>query len=436
MKSNSPLVILVFILLGTSLQAQPVLRTDEAVLVTLENNFGIRMGNNAINIAELNTSKANNGYYPTVDATLGPSASFGASTQNFSNGMVAETGYALTYGVGASVDANYVIYDQVRDKAYEQLSEFVALADLELRQTMENTVLQLYNQYYLVAQLTENVAVLENAVDLSKKRVERARIRYEYSQGLRIDVLNAQVDVSRDSVNLLNAKTELTNAKRDLNIIMGVDVNNDFVINKDVDYEPSLNKMILIEEALENNVQLLLIQQNKVINRMDIDILEAQKKPRIGTSAGISYAYQKNPSKSFFTSSTSNGLNLGINLGWNLFDGGQRAIQRDIVQVELNNLDLQKEQLLLSLIRDIENTWDAFQNALFVMKVEENNLVTSQLNLQRTEELFNAGQVTSVEFRQAQLNLMNNEMGYNNARFQAKAIELQLKYLAGRILSV
>lgn len=38
-------------------------------------------------------------------------------------------------------------------------------------------------------------------------------------------------------------------------------------------------------------------------------------------------------------------------------------------------------------------------------------LIANQLNLQRTEELFNERQVTSVEFRQAQVNLTNHEMG-------------------------
>ena len=67
--------------------------------------------------------------------------------------------------------------------------------------------------------------------------------------------------------------------------------------------------------------------------------------------------------------------------------------------------------------------------------MEQNSLEINRLNLDRTSELFNAGQVSSVDFRQAQLNLLQSEIGYNVARYQAKLLEIELLYLSGDLLN-
>ena len=416
--------------------AQIDLTMSEAARITMENNFGIQIARNAIRIAENNTSKENNGYLPTLDAAVGPTASFGNSTQNFSNDMRAETRNALTYGLTASVNGNMVLFDKARDAAVIQLNELVKLSDLELRQTIENTLLQLYTQFYSVAQLRENIKALEKMLDLTERRLERAEIQYDFGQGSRIDVLNARVDISRDSVNLLNALQQLENAKRDLNVTMGEDVDHDFLISTDVSYDVSSTKNDLLQQALEQNIGIKLADQDRLISELDLSIIDAQRKPKISANAGLNYTYQDNPSGSFISSSTSNGLNLGVSLNWNLFDGGRRKVQEQNVQVAMENQLIQKDQVILQLERDIENTWGEYQNALYVLEVEDSSLETSQANLERSQELFNGGQITSVELRQAQLNLLNSEIGRNNAKFAAKLVEVELFYLAGRILEI
>ena len=99
------------------------------------------------------------------------------------------------------------------------------------------------------------------------------------------------------------------------------------------------------------------------------------------------------------------------------------------------NEKISKTELELQIKRDISNAWDAFQNSLYILKVESQSVSTSISNLERTLELYNRGQATSVEFRQAQLNLLNTEIGLNNAKYASKILELELKYLSGRILS-
>ena len=62
--------------------------------------------------------------------------------------------------------------------------------------------------------------------------------------------------------------------------------------------------------------------------------------------------------------------------------------------------------------------------------------MTSENNFERTKEQFKIGQVNSIEFRQAQLNLLNAELSRNQAKYDAKLAELQLLQLSGELLNV
>ena len=52
-------------------------------------------------------------------------------------------------------------------------------------------------------------------------------------------------------------------------------------------------------------------------------------------------------------------------------------------------------------------------NKLEIFNIQEKNIVTAQNNFERTQEKFKIGQVNSIEFRQAQLNLLNAELSRN-----------------------
>jgi len=66
--------------------------------------------------------------------------------------------------------------------------------------------------------------------------------------------------------------------------------------------------------------------------------------------------------------------------------------------------------------------------------VETANIKTATLNFERTREQFRLGRVSSVEFRQAQLNKLLAQINYNRAKFIAKVNELSLLQLSGNLI--
>ncbi len=414
--------------------AQNQLSKGEAVKILLEKNYGIKVAKNNKLVAENNTSREANGYLPTVDASAGANANLGGSNQKFSSGMEASVSNAFTWGANASLGANYTLYNKQRDEQVKQLKELVKLSDFEIRQTIELNMLQLFNGYYEVARLTQNLSLLKETIDLGRQRLKRAEYRYEYGQGLRLDILNAQVDIQRDSINYLVAQQQLSNSKRNLNFIIGQEVNIDFNVDTLVNYAQDLTLEQLLQDAETKNINIHLADKNLQITNQDLAIIEAGKKPIIGSNASYAWNYSDNAAESFITSSNSRGFALGVNLAWNIFDGGARDIQKQNTQVAIQSQRILRQQSVEELRRDVTNAWESYQNALFILEVEKNSLEINRLNFQRTEDLFKSAQASSIEFRQAQLNLLNAATSYNTAKYDAKVIEIQLLQLSGKIL--
>ncbi len=423
------------LLLTLDITAQSILSQAEAFEIMLANNYGIKVAKNNLLIAENNTSKELNGYVPQVNVTGGTNGSLGGSQQKFSSGMEVDVRNAFTWGGNAGVTATYTLIDKRRAVNLEQLKELVNLSEFEIRQTIELNLLQLFNAYYEVAGLTENLSVQTQTMDLSRQRILRAQYRYDYGQGIRLDVLNAEVDFQRDSINFLNIKQLLANSKRNLNVIMGRAVETEFEVETDVNYADNLTLENLLQAVQSNNIDVQITDKNLEIDDYNLKIIEAESKPTVSTNASYNLSYQNNAAESFIASQNSKGFGVGLNLAWNIFDGGIRKARKQNTNIAIQNRQIFREQLLEELERDVTNAWESYQNALLVLEVEANSLETNQLNYDRTEELFKSGQLNSIEFRQAQLNLLNAGISYNNAKFDAKVIEIQLLQLSGEILN-
>jgi len=421
----------------TSISAQQLLPVSKAIELVLENNYGIKIVSNTNKIAENNASLLNSGYLPTVTGGSGITYNRDNLEAEFANGESTALNGAKSSRYNASVNLNYTLFDGLgRYYDFKRLKEEFKLSKLQARETIENTISQLFTVYYNVAQISENVRTLEQTLSISKDRITRATYQFEYGQGTKLDILNAQVDINNDSINLINAKQQLINTKRDLNVVLGNSVTSEFKVETMINFLLKIDKEDLFNKMKSNNITLLQIDKNIMINQFIIKSNKSGYLPSIGLTGTYGWNQNNNNAASFVAVSTNTGLSGGINLSWNLFDGGGTITRVKNAKIDLENQRYEKQSVIISVERDFFNAWDDYQNKLAIYKVQEDNIITSKNNFDRTQEKFKLGQVTSIEFRQAQLNLLNVELNRNQAKYQAKLSELNVLQLSGELLNV
>ena len=438
MKYINHIVLVVVYSFSMNVLAQNILTSSEAFQLALENNYGIKIANNNVAVAENNTDILNTGFLPTLTGNAGGSIDRQNTEGQLANGETRVAEGAETRRYNASVNLNYILFDGLgRRYNYRQLQEQYQLSQLEARETIENTLLELFSIYYTVAQLSENALVLEETLTISKDRLTRAEYQFEYGQDTKLGVLNAEVDINNDSINLINARQQLKNTKRDLNVVIGNALTENFEVDTIIAFPILFNKDVLLEKTLQNNVTLLQIEQNIKISDFTVKASKSGYLPTIGLQGSYGWNESNNNSPlAFVLQNTSTGVTGGINLTWNLFDGGTTITRVKNAQITLENQKLQKELTKIEVERNFNNAWDDYQNKLKIYRVQESNIKTAKNNFERTEEKFKIGQVTSIEFRQAQLNLINAELSRNQAKYDAKFAEMTLLQISGELLNV
>ena len=416
--------------------SQNVLTKEEAFELALNNNLGIQIANNSSEIAENNAGILNSGYLPTLTGNGGTSFGIENSTRELRSGDNQEVNAAESTQYNASINLNYTLFDGLgRLYNYKILKQQSDLSELEVRETIETTILQLFSVYYEVARLTENVEVLSEALQISKDRLVRAKYQNEYGQNTGLDILNAEVDVNTDSISLLNAGQLLNNTKRDLNLVMNRDLSTFFSVDTTVTFLPSLKMQSIVNDAHENNVVLLQAERGLLINDYAIKAARSGYLPSIGLSGSYGWNKSDTPGGAFLVSNTANNLSAGLNLTWNLFDGGRTIVQIKNAKINYETQELFKQQIEMQVERDIRNAQETYKNALFILNAQEKNVITTQNNFQRTEERYRIGRATSLEFRQAQINLLNVVLAKNQAKYTAKLAELQVLQVSGQLLN-
>ena len=418
--------------------AQALLSKEEAILLTLENNYNIKLTENSLQTAENNASLYNSGYLPTVFTRGGASYDVKDTETSFQNpNQDRSVEDAESRNYNASIGVNYVLFNGLgRYYTYAKLKETYNLTELQTRNVMENTLLTLFFAYYEVARLSENEVNQRETLEISKLRLKKAKYGFQYGQSTKLDVLNANVDMNNDSITFLGVQRELANAKRDLNIVLGRDVNMEVTVDTTVVYTESLQLDTILNSSLENNVAYLQTQKALSLSEYDVKINNSTWMPSVSLTS--SYAWNKrsnDPTNQFSPIGlTQTGLNAGVSLSWNLFDGGNTTTRVRNAKIAVDTKELEKEQQLEFLKRDVNNAWESYQNALFTLKVQKTNVETNRLNFERSEEYYKLGQISSIDFRLAQVNLINAELTLSLAKYSAKNAELLLLQLSGNLL--
>jgi outer membrane protein TolC len=428
----SSVIILAFLSFLDDTKAQEILSLDMAIEKTLANNYDIKLADNITRINKNNTSIYNTGYLPSVRGSGGIGYDNGDVRTDLGDDISRTYNNKLDYYWGLNISLR-ILDGKGRQYNLSQLKETYQLSNLQARQVVEGVLINLFYGYYEIARLQENVTALQQSLALSQRRRQRAQYAYEYGVGTKLEELNAQVAINNDSINLVNTILNLENAHRNLNTAMGEVNPVEYRVDTSVTYRADMRIDSLLASARTYNIRIMAAEKGIDISEYDEQILNANLLPKLDLSAGYNWAKDW-----YFAGDINNrrnqGMNTGLGVSWTFFDGGLTKIRKQNARINLENEKLNLDLVWLEVERDIRNTWADYQNARYILEAQESNLITSRRNLERSTEEFNLGQITSVEYRQAQLDLLNADLSYTQSRYNAKVLELQLLQLAGLLL--
>jgi len=432
------LTLIMFALSGYSQNStDSTLKLSDAIYVAMQNNYDIKIAKNNLRIAENNADILNSGYLPSLVAGAGGNYSNNNTDMTFASTTgeqkVSQDG-AVSKSYNGSLGINYRLFDGMnRHYNYQKLQADYNLSELQARAIIENILIQLIRSYYDVARLTSKIENINRTLVISNTRYNYVKDQYFYGVATELDLLNSEVDRNNDSVSYIVAFNELSITQNNLNVLLGRNMVQDFEVDTTVTFSLKINKPELMESALNKNVDYMSSLQSKDIS----GILVKQSKSGYYPYLDINGKYalsQTNNDVGNLLYSHNTGFSTGVSLNWNIFDGGRTRTQVLNSKISLENANQLTEQSKVELERQVSDAYNKYINSLFVLKVESKNKETNQLNFSRSVDQYQLGQISSLDFRKAQVDLEGSINGYNEALYSAKIAEMELLKLAGLFL--
>lgn len=425
--------VLVFVLSAVSGYGQDE-HLKSLLQTALQSNYGIRLARVNQEMAENQNTLGNAGFAPRVFMEGDYQQSVRESEQEFVSGGTQEVSGGRSDNLGASVGVEWTVFDGFKMFAERDKLQSEALrSKTNTQYYVEQTVQDLALVYYQLMQGREMMQELRMVYEISQERYRLEQRRSEVGSGSALDLYRAEINLNADSMQLVKYKADLRNFELEINRLIGTDLQNEIVTGHDFNTRPGLDTEAIFEEVLTKNSDLSLAQLQQLIEEQNVKSQRGNLMPQVMLFG--SYNFNRSTSDfGFLLNNRQFGPQFGVNLRFNLYDGGRE-------RTAMQNAKLQAESAQISVEEKKNEISAAFFTAKENFMSAKQQLALSRQSAQQAEKLqkialeqYKNGVITSLEFRQVQLEVLQAKLQVIESEYALKQNEVMLYRLSGSIL--
>lgn len=317
-----------------------VLTLEDALRIALEENPTVQIADQTVEAKKY----AKRGTY----AALWPEISASATYQRYIKkqrlhfaGQTIEVGTANNYSAG--LQAAMPVVNAQLWKSLKLSAMDVELAVEQARGSRVDMVEQVSKAFYqvLLAKDSYNVykRVYDNAVE-NHKIVEK---RYKVGQVSEYDYITSQVSVANAEPNVFNAQNSIVVALWQLKALLGLDLDKDIdCAGSLADFEALMNAHIDMNLNLDNNTTIRQLDIQERMLEKSVEMVKSTNLPTLALS--INYNITSMAEDFKFSNYQWNPYSVAIlSLNIPIFSGGKRRAELAQAKINLQNIQLQRE---------------------------------------------------------------------------------------------
>ena len=406
------------------------LSLERCIERALEANYSVVISENNLEIVRNNVTLAPFMPYVSVGSRQ---SSNNMQQRNFTQDGGIENSTSKSNSIINSATLNWRLFDGFSMFAERGKQETLLLqGENNFKSVLENLVMQISVQYYLIISLQNQVNLLDELVSISQIRYNQALTRYNIGSDSGLEYKQAKIYLNSDMSRLLLQKENLKNAYIELYRLMNLPLNSTHSIKDSIIPEPQMNVAELISSATENNTTLKGIKAGEQIAKLDTRIARASRYPVLDFSTG--YNYNLNQSMYFPSKfNESNGLSWGLSLSIPIFDGNEINRKIKNARITEENASLNYLKARQEIESELYQLYNIYSNNLRMIEFEDESRESAFLNLEAAMEKYRLGALSGIEFRDIQLSYMDASDRRLKAIYQAKVSEITLHLMAGEL---
>lgn len=420
----------------TAIYPQDLYDLNRCIATGLERNFSILIARNREDISSNNFSIGNAGFLPSLDLSSRYSGTLENTTQKPVEGNETVTKDVHNTSGNAAATLGWTIFQGFSAHTnYKKLNQLKLVGELNTQMAVEDFIAAMASEYFYYIQQLRLYHNLAYAVALSRERARIDEERYLLGASSKLQLLQSLVYLNSDSSRYARQNEVLRASQVRINELMSSENLGENIVLKDSTI--SINTSLIYDSLLTStgilNTSIQIARRNKVISEYDYKIIQARTYPYLNLSSGYGFSWN-NFEQSPIKSQQVNGMNYGLSLGVNLFDGLNRQREKANARIEINNKEHLYQQVEQQVNADLITIYFAYQNNLLLLKLEEQNLETARENLSIALERYKLGSLSGLELREVQQSLLEAEERLLMVQYQSKLAEISLLQISGRIM--
>lgn len=411
-----------------------ILSRKQCIDIALRDNPTIRVADMEIKRVDYSKKEVLAQLFPQIDFSGAYQRSIELQTINMNMG-----GQNQSLKMGSDNTWNFGFTAQLPLIA-PTLWKSIKISDIQILQNAESArasrldmVNNVNKAYYSLLLAKASYDVVRQNYDIALFNADLFKKKFDQGTASEYDVLRSSVQVKNVEPQLLEAEIAIRQCKLQLKILMGMDY--------DVDIEPDVTLKEMQQDMygymmrqgwnLDNNTSVRSLDLQTKLLKENVNLKKLAWVPTLGASFNINWNALSNgnalKNQQFHPYST-----VGLALSVPIFSGGSKYYGLKQAQVQLKEMEFQRENLLNSLDMQVRLALDNIDKEVRQISTNEEGVRQAEKAYQIMQKSFEIGAATYLDLRDSELADTSAKLAYYQAIYNYLVSTSELDLLLGK----
>lgn len=409
------------------------LSREECVVIALQESPTIQVANLEVKRMDYSKKEVLANLFPTIDFTGSYQRTIELQTMNMSMG-----GQSQQIKMGTDNNWNFG-FSAAMPLVNAQLWKSISISDTQILQTLEDaraSRLDLVNNinkaYYALMLAIDSREVIRANYELAKFNADLFKKQFEAGTASEYDVLRSSVQVTNVEPELLQADISVKQCQLQLKVLMGMDAA--VTVMPTIDLNDMKREMYGIatngSRSLAGNTSLRSIDISRKLAEQNVTLQKFAWIPTLAATFNINWNAMSNGNA--LKNQTFNPYsNVGVALQVPIFAGGSRLQKLRQAQVQVKEIDLQRENLVNSLNMQVDLAVDNINRQAHQIGSSEEGVRQANKALEIMQKSFEIGAATYLDLRDSELANTSAQLAYLQSIYNYLISSSELDTLLG-----
>ncbi len=405
------------------------LTVDEAISIAMKNNFDLMVARNTADIARINNTAGNAGMLPGVALNGSDNYSLNNVNQKLSTGTVIEktNGYSNTFN--AAMALNWTLFDGTKMfVTRKKLGEIEKLGEIQFRDLVQQSMYNVIVAYFNVVSQKQQLQSIKEVMAYNVERVKILQKSFDAGLGRKTDLLQAKIDLNVNRELEINQQTVIKTSKHSLNQLLSRDPQTPFEVGDSIPLNYSPDAKDLLQKLYTQNTGVLASQKQADIAHLSLGEIKTLYLPHLNFNAAYNFLKNDNNASTLLSNRTY-GPQVGGSLTIPIYQAGNVASQVKTARLVETSARLGLESIKLKVNTELQSALTDFDDQQQLLKFEKENYLLAKENLNISLERLRLGQTTALEVKQASESFGNCLGRLVAFQYNLKVAETRLKQL-------